>query len=116
MNLQTTPLNGIKAGQFLFLGLFIFMVVCQFISGKLPTYLSERKAKKEAEKHHRRPPEKNKTGEMMQYYMIAMIAVFGLTWPAAMSLYWAINSCVRIVQTLVVQKIIDNKELREGIR
>ena len=48
--------------------------------------------------------------KMMQYYMIFMIAAFGLMWPAAMSLYWAINSLVNIVKTLLVQKMIDKQK------
>ena len=47
---------------------------------------------------------------MMSYYFFVMIAIFGLMWPSAMSLYWAINSMVNIAKTLIVQKIIDNKQ------
>ena len=110
MNLQTTPLNGIKEGQFAYLILFIFMVVCQFISSKIPQWLADKKAKEEAARHHRKPQETGASQKMMQYYMIFMIAAFGLMWPAAMSLYWAINSCVNIVKTLLVQKMIDKQK------
>jgi len=47
---------------------------------------------------------------MMQYYMVGMILFFGLMWPSAMSLYWAINSLVTIAKTLIVQKVIDKKQ------
>ena len=67
-----------------------------------------KKAEAEAAKHHRRPdiPE-NKSMKFMQIYLMAMIMMFGLMWPSAMALYWAINSLVNIIKTLVVQKIID---------
>ena len=68
-------------------------------------------AQEEAEKHHRKP-QNTKMGsqqKMMQIYMIAMIGVFGLMWPTAMSIYWAVNSLVTIVKTLLVQKIINKK-------
>ena len=48
--------------------------------------------------------------KMMQYYMMAMILVFGMMWPTAMSIYWTIYSLVTIVKTLLVQKIIDKKK------
>lgn len=53
---------------------------------------------------------------IMQIYMMGMIMVFGLMWPAAMSLYWAINSIVNIVKTMIVQKIIDSKNPVGGTR
>ena len=55
--------------------------------------------------------------KFMQIYMMAMIMMFGLVWPSAMALYWAINSLVNIIKTLVVQKIIDkNNENKKGAR
>ena len=68
--------------------------------------------------YDRRPdiPE-NKSMKFMQIYMMAMIMMFGLVWPSAMALYWAINSLVNIIKTLVVQKIIDkNNENKKGAR
>ena len=111
MNLQTTPLAGMKAGQIAYIVLFVVMVACQFLSSKIPTWLAEKKAKESAAKHHRKPQETSTSQKMMQYYMIGMIAVFGLMWPSAMSLYWAINSVVNIVKTLLVQKMIDKQEV-----
>ena len=59
----------------------------------------------------------NKSMKFMQIYMMATIMMFGLMWPSAMALYWAINSLVNIIKTLVVQKIIDkNNENKKGAR
>ncbi|MBR4446351.1 MAG: membrane protein insertase YidC [Solobacterium sp.] len=110
MNLQTTPLAGFQSGQYGYIVLFVVMVLCQFISTKIPQWLADKKAKEEAAKHHRKPQETGASQKMMQYYMIFMIAAFGLMWPAAMSLYWAINSLVNIVKTLLVQKMIDKQK------
>jgi YidC/Oxa1 family membrane protein insertase len=77
--------------------------------------LAKKKAEEEAAKHHRKPEvAQNQQSKMMQYYMLVMILVFGLMWPAAMSVYWAIYSIVTIVKTLLVQKIIDNR--KEGAK
>ena len=98
MNLQTTPLAGFQSGQYGYIVLFVVMVLCQFISTKIPQWLADKKAKEEAAKHHRKPQETGASQKMMQYYMIFMIAAFGLMWPAAMSLYWAINSLVNLLR------------------
>ena len=50
----------------------------------------------------------------MQIYMMGMILIFGMTLPSAMSLYWAINSLVNIVKTLIVQTVIEKSDLKEG--
>ena len=76
---------------------------------------NKRRAEKEAEKHHRKPEiSKNSQNNIMQIYMMVMILFFGMTLPSAMSLYWAINSLVNIVKTLVVQIVIDKSDLKEG--
>ena len=117
INLQTTPMNGIKAvigGDMSGLSLVILWVVMgafQFLSMKIPQILQKKRAEQEAAIHHRRPEtSKNSQNMIMQIYMMGMIMVFGLMWPAAMSLYWAINSLVNIVKTLLVQKMIDKQK------
>ena len=124
MDLQLTPLQGIKnvlAGDMSGLSYFLlwaFMGVCQFVSMKIPQILQKRSLEADAAKHHRRAEApKNNQNMIMQIYMMGMIMVFGLMWPSAMSLYWAINSIVNIVKTMIVQKIIDNKKAAsEGVR
>lgn len=117
MSLQQTPLAGMQrilTGDMAGIGyliLFLFMGASQFLSMKLPEMI---KNKKEAEKHSKRrnQPESGGQGKFMQYYMLIMIMVFGLMWPAAMSLYWAINSLVQIAKTLITQKIIDDRQVK----
>ncbi len=111
-NLDVTPLNGIKNLQFIYLVIFLIMLGCQFLSTQLPTMIAKKKAKEEAEKHHRKPQESAMSSQqkMMQIYMLAMIGVFGLMWPTAMSIYWAVNSVVTILKTLLVQKIISKQQ------
>lgn len=112
MNLNTTPMQGIREGQYMYILLFIIMGASQYISMQLPQWMAKKKAKEEAEKHHRRPETVNQNSQTqtMQYSMLIMILMFGLMWPAAMSLYWAIHSLVTIVKTLLVQKLITDKQ------
>lgn len=114
LSLNTTPMAGIQAGQWGYLLIFVIMGVCQYFSMMLPQKMAKKKAKEEAERHHKKLPETNSTSQMMQYYMMAMIMVFGLMWPAAMSVYWAIYSVVNIAKTFIVQKIINDRTAKAG--
>lgn len=114
LSLETTPLAGIKVGQFGYILIFAIMAVCQYFSMMLPQWLAKKREEEAAAKAHRRPEPQSNQNKMMQYYMLVMILVFGLIWPAAMAIYWAINSLVTIVKTLVVQSIINKKNLKEG--
>ena len=124
MKMDSTPLSGIQGALkgdvigWVYLGLFIFMAICQFVSMKLPQIIQKKKAEAEAAKHHRKPEvSNNKSMKFMQIYMMAMILMFGLMWPSAMALYWAINSLVNIVKTLVIQKVIDKQnQNKKGAR
>lgn len=124
MKMDSTPLTGIQGALkgdvtgWVYLGLFIFMAICQFVSMKLPQIIQKKKAEAEAVKHHRKPEvSDNKSMKFMQIYMMAMILMFGLMWPSAMALYWAINSLVNIVKTLVIQKVIDKQnQNKKGTR
>ena len=116
MNLQTSPMQGLQealagnSASWMYLVLFAFMAVCQVLSIKIPSILQKRREAEIAKKTHRRPPEKEENN-MMQYSMILMILVFGFSWPAAMSLYWSINSLVNVLKTIIVQKVIDSKDM-----
>ncbi len=115
LSLNQTILEGLKAGQWGYLVIFVIMGVCQYFSMQMPMIIAKKKAQEEAEKHHRKPADTTSSqNKMMQYYMLAMILVFGLMWPAAMSVYWTIYSIVTIVKTILVQKIIDKQ--KEGAK
>ena len=105
MSLESTPWQGFKEGQLAFVVLYILMLVAQFAAMMLPMWLNKRRAKMEAEKHHRTYREtKNPMGSTM-YFMLAFIGIIGVTWPTAMSLYWMISSCVQIVKAVIVDQL-----------
>ncbi len=114
--------TAVKTGTFMrggmwgYLLIFAIMGLAQYVSMMLPQKLSKKRAEAEAAKHHRRPdaPANSSQQKMMQIYMLVMILVFGLMWPAAMSVYWTIYSLVTIVKTLIVQKIVDDRQAKEA--
>jgi Preprotein translocase subunit YidC len=79
----------------------------------IPMMIQKKKAAEDAAKHHTKPAPTSTQNKLMQYYMTGMIMVFGLMLPSAMSLYWAINSLVNVVKTLLVQKYIDNHNAKK---
>ncbi|MCI6746945.1 membrane protein insertase YidC [Erysipelotrichaceae bacterium Oil+RF-744-GAM-WT-6] len=116
LSLETKVLDGIRGGMWGYLLIFAIMGLAQYVSMMLPQKLSKKRAEAEAAKHHRRPdaPANSSQQKMMQIYMLVMILVFGLMWPAAMSVYWTIYSLVTIVKTLIVQKIVDDRQAKEA--
>ena len=116
MSLETTVWNGMKSMRWEFFVLFIIMGTAQFISMSLPMWINKKKAKEEAARHYRKPdmPKQSSQMQSMQYYMLAMILVFGLMWPAAMSVYWTIYSLVTIAKTFIVQKAIEKHRAEQG--
>lgn len=117
ISLDTTIWAGIKtSGRWGFIILFVIMAALQYLSMNLPMWINKKRAEEDALKHHRKPqePAANTQTKIMQWYMFALILVFGLMWPAAMSVYWAIYSAVTIVKTLIVQKVIDSHNAKEA--
>ena len=101
-NLSSTPMEGLKSGQFILFVIFILMGVMQFASSKLPTYLAEKR--NEAKKKSYTKDGKNPNTNTMVYAMLVMILVLAINWPTAMSLYWLVSSSINVVKTLYVQK------------
>ena len=99
--LSTTPMEGLKSGQYILFVIFILMGVMQFASSKLPTYLAEKK-RKAAKKSYVK--DNNQSTNTMVYAMLVMILVLAINWPTAMSLYWCVSSAINVVKTIYVQK------------
>jgi len=101
--LSNSPQQAITDGQWLFVAIFIFMGVMQFLSMKLPTWLANKRKKKQpvrlGEKEVKGP-----NTDMMMYTSMGMILVFAFSWPTAMSLYWLVSSAGQAIQTLYIQK------------
>ncbi|MFV0478967.1 MAG: membrane protein insertase YidC [Anaerorhabdus sp.] len=113
MDLAVSPVNGFTNGNFVYLILLILVMVFQFASIKLPTYLAERQAKKEAEEQGRRyRPSPNPTAKMMNYMLIMIL---GMTFilPSGMGIYWICSSIVQIIKALLTQHL-TQKEKAKG--
>ena len=112
MSLAVSPLDGImKNGNFLYLVLVVTMFAAQMASMKMPTWIANYKAKKEAELHHRKYTPAPENNSMMTFMVV--ILFMSVSWPSAMTVYWVISSVVSIVKTLMTN-VVMNKSNKEA--
>lgn len=106
LSLDTKPLDGTVNGNYGYLIIFIVMIILQLVSMKLPQFLNEQKAKKQAQQQHKPYRKQPQPGQNMMYVMVFIVAYFGITLPSAMAIYWSVTSVIMIVKTLVLNKYI----------
>jgi len=113
VSLSTTPKEGFTTGNAVVIGLYVLMILLQFASIRLPQYLAERKAKKEAEAHHKHYEKPKNSNALMTYGMLIFISFIMLSWQSAMSLYYCIFSLINIGKTLFIEYM-NNKKQKEA--
>lgn len=104
--LSTTPLAAFKdlANCWPIAVVFILMAITQFVSSKIPSWLAERKKKQSKNyRAYKDTNPQNTQTNMMMFTMVAMVVIIGIRWPAAMSVYWLINSLVNVLKTVYIQ-------------
>lgn len=110
ISLEPTPLAGITGGQWVYAVFFLLMLGIQLSSIMIPQWLAKRRAKKEAELHHRPyRPTPNPMGNTM-YFMMIFIFVLAINWPTAMTFYWIVSGIVNIVKAVIVDAIANRKK------
>jgi len=105
VSLQTTPMEGFKALNIAIILIYVLMVVSQFISMQVPQILANKKAKLDAELHHKHYEKPKNQNVMMTYGMLIMISFVMLSWPTALSLYYFVSSAINILKTLAINKL-----------
>lgn len=107
----TSELPTNNSGWWTALILIILMSVSQFLSMKLPQWISKAKTKK-VSKLGKNPAQKsqNKTMTIVSYVMLIMIIIMGFTLPAAMGVYWLIGAIFSLCQTLITQVLIKDRK------
>jgi len=121
VSLATTPKqgftsifqNGPSKEALVIVGLYVIMIILQFASIRLPQYLAERKAKKEAEIHHKHYEKPKNSNALMTYGMLIFISFIMLNWQSAMTLYYCIFSLINIGKTLLIEYL-NNKKQKEA--
>ena len=106
LSLGQSPWSGFQAGQYGYVILFAVMILAQFSGMRIPTYLTERRGRKEAERKHIKYEKPKNAMQNQMYIMILFISFLAVSWPAAMSLYWIISSIVNVLKQVIIHKII----------
>ncbi|MBR2577768.1 MAG: YidC/Oxa1 family membrane protein insertase [Erysipelotrichaceae bacterium] len=104
-SLALTPKEAFAQGAFIIVAIYVAMIVMQFVSISMPRWLSIRKGKMEADRHHKTYEKPAQQNSFMMYGMIVFIGVIMLSWPAALSLYYCIYSVVNIGKTLLIDNM-----------
>ena len=105
VSLSLTPRESIGQKAWICLIIFILMVICQFISIKIPQWLAEYRGRQEADRHHKTYKKPESQNMMMTYGMLGMVAIAMFSIPTAVSLYYCISSIVNILKTLAINKM-----------
>lgn len=108
--LALTPKQALAEKAVPLLVIYVLMIVFQFISVMMPQYLNKKRAKREAEIHHKHYEEPKQANAGMTYGMVAFIAFIMISWPTALSLYYMIYSVINIVKTYALQKISEKEK------
>ncbi|MBQ1810357.1 MAG: YidC/Oxa1 family membrane protein insertase [Erysipelotrichaceae bacterium] len=108
MKLELSPREGFASGQYGYAVIFVVMILVQLLSMKIPTWLAERRAKLDAEKHFRtyRKPEGQNNMMTSMIVMLVFISFLMLNWPTAMSLYYLVSSLTMILKNILIDAII----------
>ncbi len=104
--LSTTPAAAFKSIStgWPIVVVFVLMAISQLLSSKIPTWAAEYKRKHSKDyRSYKDKPAANSQANMMIYGMVGMVILIGLRWPAAMSVYWLINSIINVVKTIYIQ-------------
>ena len=108
-SLALTPKEAFAQKCWPLLVIYVLMILLQLLSVALPQILNKIRAKKEADLHHRRVEETKQPNALMTYGMVAFIAFIMLSWPTALSLYYAIVSIVNIIKTLALNQLTEKQ-------
>lgn len=102
------------SGWWTALVLFIVMSALQFLSVKLPQWITKAQLKNQQKLTANPAQDENaRRMKMMSYIMLAVTIFMGFALPAAMGVYWAIGAIMSMVQTLITQLIVKKHMLKK---
>ncbi len=102
--------NFFSSGWWVAVCLFVLMAAAQFISMKLPQWMTASKQKK-ITRMGKNPAENKQQSQMKMMMTVMFIFIIFMSWslPAAMGVYWFVGALISIVQTVITQKVMAKK-------
>ena len=91
LQLGTTPLVGIKAGNYIYLVLIALIILTTYLSFKFSMNASG-------------SSEQQNQMQFMSTFMIIFISIASFSLPTAIALYWVVTNGFNVIQTLILKK------------
>ena len=91
LQLGTTPLVGIKSGNYLYLVLIILIIATTYLSFKFSMTVTG-------------SSEQQQQMQFMTTFMLIFISIASFSLPTAIALYWVVTNGFSVIQTLIVKK------------
>lgn len=96
LNLGTTPMSQITSGNWVYIIIVAIVGITQYLAIEINNIMLKRNPRYKVSKQQ-------KSMKTMNIVMTAMIVLFALSMPTAMSLYWITTSLVTIIRTVYIQ-------------
>ncbi len=96
LQLGTTPMIGIKAGNYAYIILIIFIILTTYFSFKLSM-------------NNGINSEQQKQMQFMTTFMLVFISIASFSLPSAIALYWCATNGLNVIQTIIFKKLGDRK-------
>lgn len=91
LELGTTPLIGIKSGNYYYIILLVLILVTTYLSFKLNMNNSTGN------------PDQDKQMKMMTNFMLVFITIASFSLPTAIALYWIVTNAFTVIQNLIMK-------------
>ena len=91
LQLGTTPLVGIKSGNYLYLVLIALIIITTYFSFKFSMASSG-------------SSEQQQQMQFMSTFMLIFISIASFSLPTAIALYWVVTNGFSVIQTLIMKK------------
>ena len=111
LNLADSLSTGILGMNWFAIILMVVMIVTQFLTMKLPQWLSKRNKKHTKALNDPKAQAMQKQQNMMTYVFMGMIVLMGWSLPTAMTLYWVSSSIFSVGQTFITHSML----VKEGV-
>ena len=103
LQLGTTPMIGIKAGNYIYIVLIILIILTTYFSFKLSM-------------NNTANSEQQKQMSFMTTFMLIFISIASFSLPTAIALYWVATNGLNVIQTIIFKKIAHKPKKEKKIK
>ena len=97
LQLGTTPMIGIKSGNYAYIILIVIIILTTYFSFKLSM-------------NNGMNSEQQKQMSFMTTFMLIFISIASFSLPSAIALYWCATNGLNVIQTIIFKKLLGNEK------